>query len=512
MKKISVILGLLFSLLLTFLLSSPMILHNDFFFLSDQGRDYLLVKDIVLNKKLALIGTHSGLGGFFHGPLWLYMLSPFFVIGGGNPIFFAYFYILIALITVSAGFIVGYKLYGVKFGLLVAFLLSISPSIWSYVPNTIGINVVPLVFIGLFYFLVKYIRGDYSSFIFAAFFTGLVFQFESAIAIVLLPVVIATFFLKKNAIRNLKVIFLSLFAFIFSMATFILFDLRHQFLMLKSLLGLFNNNVHNNQYLEWIPRIKSHWSSLMGVYKSVFLTSNFILYAIAVLILAYFLFIVVRDRLYKRVELKEIILLALFPLFIFIPYLIYPYTIYGEYVLGLTIPVVFAFCLIVKFVNKEIFGKVLVGTFIILSVYYAFLQIGNLYFKSYQRNQTSGSYLNQKEVVDWIFKDSKGEKFGYFVYTPETFTYGMDYLMQWVGKNNGYIPQSEKIRTTYLILYPYLDNDKGAYDFWKKNRIRTQAKIVEKKTLNGGIIVERLEISKSEPEVDPNYYQNLIFR
>src|ERR1035437_2616278 len=113
-NKSSYNLFLLLILLLSFLLGSRMILAGDFYYLFDQARDYLLVKNIVDTHSLALIGTHSGLGGFFHGPLWLYMLAPIYILGHGNPFSFTYFYIGLQLATVLVGYLVGSKLYGNK--------------------------------------------------------------------------------------------------------------------------------------------------------------------------------------------------------------------------------------------------------------------------------------------------------------------------------------------------------------------------------------------------------------
>ena len=131
----------------------------------------------------------------------------------------------------------------------------------------------------------------------------------------------------------------------------------------------------------------------------------------------------------------------------------------------------------------------------------------------YQQNTTAGAYLNQKKVADWIMEDSKGKHVGYFVYTPDTYTYGMDYLLWWESKQIGVTQLvSQKLPVTYLILYPKPSGDEGAYTFWEKTKIRTSAHIIEQKEFSGGITVVKLAIKPGEPAVDPTYYQHLIFR
>src|SRR5688572_10815215 len=76
----------LFFILLNILLSSWYVLHNDLVFNSDIARDFLLFEEIS-QKKIVLIGPRaSGIPGLFHGPLWLYVNYPAYIIGQGNPV------------------------------------------------------------------------------------------------------------------------------------------------------------------------------------------------------------------------------------------------------------------------------------------------------------------------------------------------------------------------------------------------------------------------------------------
>lgn len=500
-------------LALTFLLGSRMIFAGDFFYLADQARDMLLVQDIVENKNLTLIGTHSGLGGFFHGPLWLYLLIPFYVVGGGNPLAFTYVYVMIALITVLVGYFVGAKLYGTKSGLLFAGLLATSAAIWAFVPNTIGVNMVPLVFLPMFYFLIKFIRGDEWAFIFAIFFAGLSLQFETALPLILIPVVILSLFLNRKVFKNAKVLLLSVVSLAVSLATFILFDLKHNFLMTRSLLTLFTSGKREQGYLEFPERLMIHGQSLKSVYESVLVNQTVLLELLLAVMLLSFVFLAFKSKLYKKNEWKEFLYLILFPVFIFVFYLFYGYPVFSEYLLGLTIPAALAMTIALKHLWRHQVAKILVVLFIGLTVIDAGRILYLNYLTPYKHDTSSGSYIQQKKVTEWIMQDSRGEKFGYFVYTPSTFTYGMDYLLWWESKSrNLEKPESKKYPTTYLILYPPLENDQGAHAFWKKTKVRTQAKVVDRKKFESGIIVEKLSMLQGEPEADPTLNQNLIFR
>jgi hypothetical protein len=508
--KFSYFIPLLGILVLAFLLSSRMIISGDFFYLFDQARDYLLVKEIIDTKSITLIGTHSGMGGFFHGPLWLYMLIPIYLLGHGNPLAFAHFYILLNLITVLIAFLVGLKLYGKIGGLVISFLIAISPALWASTPNFIGVNMVPMVFLGLFYFLVKYIRGDQRSFIFAAFFAGLSLQFETALPLVFISTLLVIFFVNKKAIKDLKLIILSIIAFTISIATFILFDLRHNFLMSTTVLKSFSQDKTAKDYLDITQRIPSHIESLVNTYRSILFKDDlFFLFIItAILLFASFLFLKTKNK-YK----KEFFILLLYPSLVFILFIFYPYPIYREYVFGLLIPITFAFYLAIKQSWNIIAGKILTVIFFGITALYLISFLQTQYLGNYEQNNSSGSYKNQKSAIEWIYKDAKDGRFGYFVYSPSVYTHTVDYLMSYLGKNNkNVVLENQKNKFSYLVFYPHLDNDPGAYEFWKKNTIRTQGKVIESKMFKGNITVEKILVTEGEEPVDPNYYQSLLFR
>ena len=510
MKKIKWVL-LFLILSLAFLLGARMILAGDFFYLFDQARDLLLVKSVAENHTLMLIGNQSGLGGFFHGPLWIYMIVPVFILFKGSPFSLAIFYINLELFTVFIAFIVGSKLYGSRGAVVISLLIALSPAIWSTVPNTVGADMEPLVYLGIFYCLIKFLRGNKNYFIAAAFLTGLALQFETASSLVLFPTIIVTFFFGKKVIKEWRIIILSIISFVLSLTTFILFDLRHKFLMTNAIISAFSNGQKGKGYLDLGERFASHLNSLIGVYKELLFNQDILLFLLFAVILVFSLLVVIRNK--ETEYKKEFLILLFFPILPFAFFMLYPYPVWPEYVFGLLVPVALAFYLAIKTVWKNIFGKALVILFFVLTFLSALTYIQNQYFAKYTAVNSAGSYKNQKVVVEWIYKDAGNGKFGYFVYTPEIYTQGMDYLFNWYEKKDPQaVFENQKDKITYLILYPHLANDEGAYTFWKKNVIRTNGKILLTKNFYGDIIVEKLSIEKPEAPVDPNYYQGLLFR
>ena len=125
-----------------------------------------------------------------------------------------------------------------------------------------------------------------------------------------------------------------------------------------------------------------------------------------------------------------------------------------------------------------------------------------------------GGYLIQLSVAQYIFDDAKNKPFGYLVYDHGQLTYNMDYLMWWLGKTYNIPIVNNKQPLTYLIIYSPPKFAVNAPKYWKKDVIKTQGVVINKINFSKDITVEKLKIDNIDKEspVDPNYFQNLIFR
>src|SRR3990167_5880358 len=70
-------------------------------FYFDQGRDALVIWRLLHEGKLFLIGPVTGLAGIFLGPLYYYLILPFYLMGGGNPVYPAVFLALLTTIAIG---------------------------------------------------------------------------------------------------------------------------------------------------------------------------------------------------------------------------------------------------------------------------------------------------------------------------------------------------------------------------------------------------------------------------
>jgi len=101
----------------------------------DQGRDAQMVRNI-LSGKLTLIGPRTGVGHMHLGPVYYYILAPFYYFTNLDPVGSDYLNILMNIINFVIIFIVTKKLFGKYNALFVTLIYSIS----SYLIN---VNQVP---------------------------------------------------------------------------------------------------------------------------------------------------------------------------------------------------------------------------------------------------------------------------------------------------------------------------------------------------------------------------------
>lgn len=73
-------------------LSSLYVMHGEVHLTNDIGRDFLLLQELD-QKMIVLIGPRTNVQGAFHGVLWTYLNYPAYLLGGGNPVTVAWFWV-----------------------------------------------------------------------------------------------------------------------------------------------------------------------------------------------------------------------------------------------------------------------------------------------------------------------------------------------------------------------------------------------------------------------------------
>src|SRR3989338_433010 len=69
-------------------------------FLGDEGRDMLVVKRMIVDKKFTLLGPITSVGSIYMGPIYYYMIAPFLFVWRFDPVGPAVMVALLSVFTI----------------------------------------------------------------------------------------------------------------------------------------------------------------------------------------------------------------------------------------------------------------------------------------------------------------------------------------------------------------------------------------------------------------------------
>ena len=215
-------------------------------FLGDEGRDALIVRQIVEGRHFPLIGPPTSVGNIYLGPLYYYMMAIPMFIFNLNPVSAAGMNAVIGVLVVFLIYYLVKVWFGREVGLISSFLYAISPVTINYSRFSWNPNPTPffsLIVIASFYQLNK--TGNFLWLGVAGASLAAALQMHY-LAVILIPVALIlwayqVWFRKneKKTIRNLiSGTILGIFTFLLLMSPLLFFDLRHDWLNYKALAKL----------------------------------------------------------------------------------------------------------------------------------------------------------------------------------------------------------------------------------------------------------------------------------
>ncbi|MCR4326734.1 MAG: glycosyltransferase family 39 protein, partial [Candidatus Roizmanbacteria bacterium] len=263
-------------------LAAAVLLKADILFHTDIARDFLLFEDIATNNPLTLIGARSGgIGGVFHGPLWLYLNMPAYLLTNGDPTLIGWFWFLLVLVAGLAVYWVGRKMFSPSIGLWATALYA-SCAI-NYAPvmfNPFGAVLLSPIF---FYFLCRYLtKPRLFDLLATLFILGCIIQFQIAFGGPIL--IITSLLIIYSIVRSRQYAHLLGFGIlIIPLSSYLLFELRHDFLQTRAVMSYVANSDRGKDFI-WSLFINRRINGFLGDGIGVYLIPrlNVIIAALAV--------------------------------------------------------------------------------------------------------------------------------------------------------------------------------------------------------------------------------------
>lgn len=417
----------------------------------DQGRDAKVVWDLWQNQKFFLIGPTTGIEGIFLGPFYYYLLTPFYVLGNGDPVIPAIGLSIMCMVGVYLMYKIGSEFFSVSTGILAAFIYSLSFQFMSY--NRWLSNPTPLVLFStlLIFLLFKILNPKTKSvvWVISGIVLGLCLQLEAASATFFIPSILVLFFIYRKSSRlSLPKIFNFLLGLGLTLLPQILFDFRHDHILL---LG-FKNFLINTQSFKpevtgsFLERIQSYWnyftnklftSTLMAFSGTVVMWLSILLFKLNI----------------NKPKLSILLLWWVTPLILLLFYhgnngYVWDYYFTGVYP---------AFILTISYMLILLWNYSQKGKLIVAFLLLAFT-IQNSIAHRHFFSAALPAYISLSpmiQAVDWVFEDSVGHKFNTDIYVPPIISHSYDYLFLWRGnKIHHRLPEASLQPRLYTIIEP----------------------------------------------------------
>lgn len=484
------------------LLSAFWLIWGDIHYDVDVARDLLVMDDIVRNGNLTLLGPRSGaIDGIFHGPLWFYINLPIFIIGKGNPITIGWFWFILSVVFLYITFWITKKLFDERVALFSTMLLSAN----SIVNPSIGLrnfyNPYGAVFITpiFFFLLYKYISTmQYKYLIFCFLSLGFIIQFQMAFGV---PVLITMlWYLFYFLIKNKKTHhFFSLLILLIPLSSFILFDIKHDWLQLKALVNYLGKTDNFYSNIPHLLKLRVN-ELLFNFFDQILPGKNIFTFTFSLVFLTFFIYV------YKKSKTHTKIIYFLFGLLFsgfWLISLLYQGSL-GNYFWPFLPLGIMIFSSFINLVNKKVFLLIFAIVYLI-NIITGIQAIED--FENVIQKRGPHSWAFNLYVAKNIYQDARND-FGYFTFSPDRFAYQQRYAMIY-AKN--FYPQmnsysSIKKPLTYLI---EVDPPKDRQDIspldWRISDIKIN-RDPDKIFRWDFIKVEKYNLTSEEIGVSPNPY------
>lgn len=366
----------------------------------DQDLYSWIVKDILVDGHLRLIGQLTSIDGIFVGPLFYYVLVPFYALFNLNPLAATIPATLIGLLTIFSFYFCLSRIYSKEVGAVAAFLYAISITNAFFDRWVVPTQPTILWSIWYLYLNLELARGNFRVLPIFGILLGLIWHIHIALIPLMALIPIAILLSKRKFVITkkdlVKKLFLSVLVFVILMLPFVLFEARHGYQqtfalinsitedrkepqgfyrlqeILKHAAGPISGNLvlylQVDKYIKWIPL----------VVLLLFLSFKKILARRDLIIFIGWIFLVILGQFISKRNLTEYYFSNLTPIFI----------------------TLFSLFLGYFYLKARVVIFIFLGLFFIIN----FINLVNL-------KEPSNGFIKQKELVSFISKDARGKNF-----------------------------------------------------------------------------------------------------
>jgi 4-amino-4-deoxy-L-arabinose transferase-like glycosyltransferase len=414
-----------------------------FMYSHDQDLAAWIIKDIVKDGHIRLIGQETTSKGVFIGPIFYYLQIPFYFLTGWDPAGSVWLSVVLSVFSIWSFYFVLSKMFGKTAGVVTAVIYSFSYLI-IFIEREVA-PTMPVMFwtVWFLYAMWLLLKGNQKSYLIFGILGGVIWSLNLALALLSPLVLLAQIFSKKKI--NFKYLFFGLVTFIVLMLPFIVFEQRHNYQQIKALTSSFTTQ---KDYTEGtgtgVKKVDRVMQLVRKNANNMFLDSviNVDPKHTFIVLVGLFVGLILK----KRITLSFAVLLSVWQV-LFVMFFTFNSINVSEYYLnGMNVVWLMVVVLSLDYVYEKSkpMALILLGMFIAINMYAFFTRTTN-----------ESGYLQRKAIVEYIKKDSM--EHGYpcvavsYITTPGN-NFGYRYLFYIAGLH---VNQPKSLSPVYTIVFPH---------------------------------------------------------
>jgi 4-amino-4-deoxy-L-arabinose transferase-like glycosyltransferase len=395
-------------------------------FLGDEGRDAIIVRNLLVKADPILIGPGTSVGGMYLGPLYYYFMAPFLLLANFSPVGPAIGVALLGVATIYLVYLAGFEWFSKTAGLISSSLFAISPTVITLSHSSWNPNIMPFFALLSVYAIWKAYTSRVASrevgwwLIICAISFAFVLQ-SHYLGLLLAPVLFIYWFLSKPKTYIQYTIY-SILIFLFLMSPLLAFDIRHDWMNSRALYKFLTVRDETVSITPWtaIPKIYPIFEQVSGSMLTV--KNELIGKLISILLLVSSMFALTKKSYKNR---KSIILILVWLVFGLIGFGLYKQNVYDHY-FGFLFPVPF---LLIGATLQEIYKTKYKLVSVLIFGFLVILNLSSNPFK-YQPNY---QMQRAKNVSTKVLEITQGKPFNLAVLAERNYEDGYRYFMDVSG-------------------------------------------------------------------------------
>lgn len=389
-------------------------------FLGDEGRDAIVIKKILTEFDLPLLGPPTSIGNMYLGPLYYYMMSVAMTFSWLNPVAAAVMVALIGTATVLLIYYLAREWFGRGAAIIASLLYALSPVNIIYSRSSWNPNPAPFfTLLAVLGFYLANKKRDYRWLIL----TGAAVAFASQmhyLALILIPIFIILWcyeYFNNRLQKNSGKYFVwgtlgGILIFLFLMSPLVIFDLRHNFLNYRALTTFFGQRetTVNLNILNTLGRIVPIYHTTL-VERYITGKNLYLNMLVSLLVLSPVVWWIYQ-KVKKRQASYPIMVLGVWLIVGVLGLSLYKQTIYDHY-LGFLNPVPFLLLGGVFYLIRKIFTglreKILIGGFLVLAATLCIVSLQATPLKAHPNNQLKRT----QEIAKYVISKSANRPYNF---------------------------------------------------------------------------------------------------